>query len=96
MMNGMESIWGGGRCLGLVRSCSYGFSVEETIVYGYVDKPIEWNKITNKLLDGLTWQVGDRGVMHDATLRLKAPFDWENKRVKGVYEDVKEEARNDL
>lgn len=45
-------------------------------------------KITNKWLEAGTYQIGDKGKLHAASLSLKAPFYPSNKRVKGQYEIV--------
>jgi len=89
-LHGMETIWRDGACLGLVRSTAFGHSVGRTIAYGYVDCPAEVPKITNKWLEAGSWQIGDKGVMHSATVHLAAPFDPKNRRVKGDYSEAAE------
>jgi hypothetical protein len=49
--------------------------------------PSRVEKITNSFLSTVNkWQIGDKGTRHDATLHLRAPFDPENARIRGVYE----------
>ena len=84
-LNGFETIWRDGICVGYVRSTAYGHTLGRTIAYGYVDCPEDLKKITNKWLSAGTWAIGDKGTMVDAELHLKAPFDPTNTRVKGEY-----------
>ena len=49
--------------------------------------PSRVDKITNTFLSTVKkWEIGDAGVRHDATLHLRAPFDPDNERIRGVYE----------
>ena len=92
-LHGLETIWRDGECVGYVRSTAFGHSVGRTICYGYVRNAPggggggeAGGKVTNKWLKaGGSWEIGDKGVRHAAALRLKAPFDPTNQRVKGVY-----------
>eukprot|EP00658_Telonema_sp_P-2_P085287 TRINITY_DN9698_c0_g1_i3.p1 TRINITY_DN9698_c0_g1~~TRINITY_DN9698_c0_g1_i3.p1 ORF type:complete len:803 (+),score=208.91 TRINITY_DN9698_c0_g1_i3:64-2409(+) len=89
-LNGNETIWKDGECVGLVRSTAYGPTLNKTIAYGYVDLSPDQGvrKVTNKWLSTGSWQIGSVGEKIDATLHLKAPFDPQNLRVKGEYENV--------
>ena len=80
-----ETLWRDGECVGLVRTAAYGHTLRRNIAIGYVDAPDDLAKITNKWLSAGEWAVRDRGTAHAATLHLKAPFDPENKRVRGEY-----------
>merc|ERR1719491_815576 len=87
-LHGRETIWRGDECVGFVRSTAFGFSIGKQIAYGYVDapngtpmKPKEFNAW---LKEG-TFTIGDRGVQRPATMKLGAPFDPKNTRIKGEY-----------
>eukprot|EP00928_Gymnodinium_smaydae_P078303 TRINITY_DN6213_c0_g4_i2.p1 TRINITY_DN6213_c0_g4~~TRINITY_DN6213_c0_g4_i2.p1 ORF type:complete len:834 (+),score=159.83 TRINITY_DN6213_c0_g4_i2:163-2664(+) len=84
-LHGAETLWRDGECVGYVRSTAFGFTIGKSIAYGYVDCPKSETKITNKWLEAGTWQIGDKGELHAATLSLKAPFDPTNARVRGEY-----------
>jgi sarcosine dehydrogenase len=86
MLHGAETIWKDGAVVGYVKSTAYGHTVGKSIAYGYITCPDSVAKITNKWLEAGTYQIGDKGKMHPATLSLKAPFDPTNLRVKGQYE----------
>mmetsp|Transcript_2604 Transcript_2604/g.6064 ORF Transcript_2604/g.6064 Transcript_2604/m.6064 type:complete len:923 (+) Transcript_2604:116-2884(+) len=84
-LHGMESIWRNGECVGLIRSTAYGHTLGRSIAYGYVRRDVADGKVTKKWLDEGSWQIGDKGAMHDATMSHSAPFDPKNLRVKGQY-----------
>lgn len=88
-MHGRETILRDGECVGFVRSTAFGFSIGRQIAYGYVDapggEPLQ-PKQFNEWLKAGRWAVDDRGVHREGTLQMKAPFDPENKRVKGDYD----------
>lgn len=83
-LHGAETIWRDGECVGYVRSTAYGHTIGKSIAYGYIGSPASEKKITNKWLEAGSWQIGDKGALHTATLSLKAPFDPTNVRVKAV------------
>lgn len=87
-LHGMETIWRNDKCVGLIRSTAYGFSVDQQIAYGYVDaphdEPMKPKVFTQWLKEG-QWSIGDRGKQRASTLSLKSPFDPTNDRIKGAY-----------
>ena len=83
-LHGAETLWRDGACVGYVRSTAFGHTLGRSIAYGYADCPEGAPKITNKWLREGDWCVGDRGTMLAADLHLKAPFDPENNKVKGL------------
>jgi sarcosine dehydrogenase len=82
MLNGLETIWRDGACIGYVRSQAYGHTLGATVAYGYVERDA---KITKKWLEAGAWEIGDKGDKHQATLQIKAAFDPSNSRIKGEY-----------
>jgi len=87
-LHGQETIWRQGECVGFVKSAAFGFSAKKQIAYGYVDapggEPMKPKAFTEWLKAG-EWHICDRGSKRPSTLQLKAPFDPENRRVKGEY-----------
>jgi len=87
-LHGRETLNRDGHCVGFVRSTAFGHTVGRSIAYGYVDspdgQPLKPKAFNQWLSDG-TWSVGDKGAQHKATLQLKAPFDPQNKRIRGEY-----------
>ena len=77
--------------MGYVRSTAFGHTIGRTIAYGYVDLDkvaAPPAKITNKWLKAAeSYAIGDRGARLPAELYLKAPFDPQNKRINGLYEE---------
>ncbi len=86
-LHGAETIWRDGVCVGIVRSTAFGHSIGRTIAYGYVscESDASVAKITNKWLSAGTYEIGNKGERLSAALHLKAPFDPENKRIRGEY-----------
>ena len=86
-LHGMETIWRNGSCVGLVRSTAFGYTIDKTVAYGYVEADkLGWEKITNKRLGGeegeAVWEIaGVGGERHASELNLKAPFDPKSERV---------------
>ena len=86
-LHGAEALLRDGKCVGLVRSTAFGHSLGRTIVTGYVDCPPELPKLTPAWLREGAWAVSSkRQAPLPATLHLKAPFDPDGKRIRGVYE----------
>jgi glycine cleavage system T protein len=72
---GKEPILAGDRVLGYVTSANYGYSVEKSIVYGYL--PTEYAQAGTKV------QVYFFGKLHDATVVHEPLYDSENLKLKG-------------
>ena len=85
-LHGAELIECNGEPLGIVRSTAYGHSLGRTILTGYVRCPKGLEKITPAWLREGRWSVRSRRRSPlPATLHLEAPFDPQNRRVKGDY-----------
>mmetsp|Transcript_15044 Transcript_15044/g.30986 ORF Transcript_15044/g.30986 Transcript_15044/m.30986 type:complete len:916 (-) Transcript_15044:15-2762(-) len=83
-LHGMETIWRNGECVGVIRSTAFGYSIDQTVAYGYVEaEKLGWNKITNKTLgEEALWEIGGvGGTRYKSNLSLKAPFDPKSERV---------------
>lgn len=88
-LHGAELIERNGEPLGIVRSTAYGHSLGRQILTGYVHCPKGLEKITPAWLREGSWSVrSKRRSPLPATLHLEAPFDPQNKRVKGDYTDA--------
>mmetsp|Transcript_26944 Transcript_26944/g.69709 ORF Transcript_26944/g.69709 Transcript_26944/m.69709 type:complete len:897 (-) Transcript_26944:172-2862(-) len=84
-LHGGETLWRNGECVGYVKSTAFGHSIGRTVAYGYC-KSLDGSKVTNAWLEQGEYAIQDKGVSHPATLHLKSPFDPENKRIKGIYD----------
>ena len=87
-LHGLETIWRGDDCVGVVKSVAFGHTLGRTVAYGYCDASKAADapaKITAKWLRAAGWSVGDKGARHAASFHVKAPFDPTNARVRGEY-----------
>ncbi|XP_014291636.1 sarcosine dehydrogenase, mitochondrial [Halyomorpha halys] len=83
---GMETIWRNGEIVGYLRRGEYGFSLGCSIAQGYVRCPNGEN-VTTEFIESGDYEVEVLGVRHKAQIHLKSPFDPENKRLQGIYDD---------
>lgn len=84
---GLEGIWRNGESLGYVRRAEYAFYLGRAIAYGYIERP-DRAKITNDFLKNGMWQLDAMGTMLEASVHVRPPFDPQNLRVKGLYNEV--------
>ncbi|XP_014248912.1 sarcosine dehydrogenase, mitochondrial [Cimex lectularius] len=83
---GMETIWRNGEVVGFLRRGEYGYSLGCSIAQGYVRDPSGQN-VTSDFIRSGNYEVEVLGERHKASVHLKSPFDPENKRLQGIYED---------
>lgn len=84
---GLEAIRRDGELVGFLRQGEYGFHIKKSIGYGYISNP-DGGKVTNKFLKQGEYTIERMGDVYPAQIHIKSPFDPENKRVQGIYEDL--------
>ncbi|BET00902.1 sarcosine dehydrogenase [Nesidiocoris tenuis] len=82
----METIWRNGELVGYLRRGEYGFALECSIAQGYIKHP-QGEIVTNEFIESGDYEVEVLGQRHKAKVHLRSPFDPENKRLHGIYED---------
>lgn len=87
---GLEAIRRNGELVGFLRQGEYGFQIKKSIGYGYVKHP-QGSKVTNKFLKDGRYTIERMGEEFPAQIHIKSPFDPENKRIQGIYEDDNED-----
>ena len=85
-LNGLEAIYRDGVIIGYLRRGDYAFALDKSIGYGYVRHP-EGKKVTLKWLKEGNYELERMGIKYNATYHSKSPFDPDNKRVKGIYDE---------
>lgn len=85
-MYGMETIWRNGEIVGYLRRGEYGFSLGCSIAQGYIRCPSGEN-ITTDFIESGQYEVEILGVRRKANVHLKSPFDPDNKRLQGIYDE---------
>lgn len=83
-MFGLEAIRRNGQIAGHIRRGDFGFTIDKTIAYGYLCNPDGGTVSLDFARDG-EYMLERMGVTYPAKVHLKALFDPENKRVKGIY-----------
>lgn len=83
---GLEAIWRNDRVVGFIRRADYAFALGKSIGYGYVTDP-DGGYVTQDYLREGSYFLESMGNMHKATWHAKSPFDPNNKRVKGIYDE---------
>uniref|UniRef100_A0A8C9PLR3 Sarcosine dehydrogenase n=1 Tax=Spermophilus dauricus TaxID=99837 RepID=A0A8C9PLR3_SPEDA len=83
-MFGLEAIWRNGQVVGHVRRADFGFTVDKTIAYGYIQNP-SGGPVSLDFVKSGDYALERMGVTYAAQVHLKSPFDPDNKRVRGIY-----------
>nr|XP_027797943.1 sarcosine dehydrogenase, mitochondrial [Marmota flaviventris] len=83
-MFGLEAIWRNGQVVGHVRRADFGFTVDKTIAYGYIQNP-SGGPVSLDFVKSGDYALERMGVTYAAQIHLKSPFDPDNKRVRGIY-----------
>ncbi|KAM9322418.1 sarcosine dehydrogenase, mitochondrial-like isoform 1-T2 [Pholidichthys leucotaenia] len=84
-MFGLEAIFRNGIPVGLLRRADYGFYIDKTIGYGYIQNP-DGGAVSTDFIKSGEFTLEKMGVAYNAKAHLKTLFDPENKRVKGFYD----------
>ena len=87
---GLEGIRRNGQPVGFVRRAEHAFALDQTVAYGYVRSP-DGGKVTNAFLKEGAWELDVMGERLPAELHLKSPFDPQNRRLQGHYEELGED-----
>ncbi|XP_044519885.1 sarcosine dehydrogenase, mitochondrial [Gracilinanus agilis] len=83
-MFGLEAIWRNGKVVGHIRRADFGFTINKTIAYGYIQNP-EGGLASLEFVKSGDYALERMGVTYPAQAHVKSPFDPDNKRVKGIY-----------
>jgi len=83
---GLEGILRDGEYVGHVRRADHAFYLNQEVCYGYASN--QGQKVTQAWLREGTYQIESRGRLYPATLHLKTPFDAQNNRIQGNYEET--------
>ncbi|XP_013401693.1 sarcosine dehydrogenase, mitochondrial [Lingula anatina] len=85
-LHGLEAIWRDGEAVGFLRRAEYAFALGKSIGYGYVRCP-DGSAVTADFMKSGVYTLEHMGATYPAKLHLKSPFDPQNKRVKGIYDE---------
>ncbi|XP_078045792.1 sarcosine dehydrogenase, mitochondrial-like isoform X2 [Augochlora pura] len=83
---GLEPIYRNDVLVGYLRRAEQGYSCDNTIGRGYVKHPNGEN-ITEEFLKNGNYEIEVMGKRYKAESYLKSPFDSQNKRIQGIYEN---------
>ncbi|XP_076161806.1 sarcosine dehydrogenase, mitochondrial-like isoform X3 [Ptiloglossa arizonensis] len=83
---GLEAIYRNNSLVGYLRRAERGYSYGNIIGRGYIKHPNEEN-VTEEFLQSGSYEIEVMGKRHTANLYLQSPFDPQNKRLMGIYED---------
>lgn len=81
---GLEAIRRNEEVVGFIRRGDFGFAINKSIAYGYIQDPNNQTINNNYLKEG-TYTLESMGEIFPAQVHLKPPFDPKNLRVKGQY-----------
>ncbi|XP_060532064.1 sarcosine dehydrogenase, mitochondrial [Cylas formicarius] len=87
---GLETIWRDDQIVGYLRRGGYGFFLDSPIGIGYVSHP-KGKTVDNEFLKTGEYQIEVRNKKYPATLYINSPFDPNNQRLLGRYEQLFEE-----
>ncbi|XP_020837604.1 sarcosine dehydrogenase, mitochondrial isoform X2 [Phascolarctos cinereus] len=83
-MFGLEAIWRNEKVVGHIRKADFGFALNKTIAYGYIQNP-DGGPVSLEFVKSGDYALERMGVIYPAQAHVKSPFDPDNKRVKGIY-----------
>ncbi|XP_064457515.1 sarcosine dehydrogenase, mitochondrial-like [Ornithodoros turicata] len=83
---GLEAIWRDGHVVGFIRRAEFGFAMNRSLAVGYVGHPGD-ERVTQDFLASGDYSLESMGRRLKAHFHSKPPFDPENKRVKGIYDE---------
>nr|XP_033339035.1 sarcosine dehydrogenase, mitochondrial [Megalopta genalis] len=83
---GLEPIYRNDVLVGYLRRTEQGYSCDNAIGRGFVKHPNGEN-ITDEFLKNGNYEIEVMGKRYKAESYLKSPFDPQNKRIKGIYEN---------
>ena len=83
---GLETIYRDGVPVGYLRRADYAFALGKTMGYGYVSHP-DGIVVKMDFLKSGAYTIERMGQELQATIHTKTPFDPQNKRVKGIYDE---------
>ncbi|XP_072488982.1 sarcosine dehydrogenase, mitochondrial isoform X2 [Notamacropus eugenii] len=83
-MFGLEAIWRNEKVVGHIRRADFGFNINKTIAYGYIQNP-EGGPVSLEFVKNGDYALERMGVIYPAQAHVKSPFDPDNKRIKGIY-----------
>lgn len=81
---GLEGVYRNGEAVGYLRRADYAYSLDKMLGRAYIRQPCG-SLITNEYLQSGSYEVDVMGTRHAARLRLRSPFDPENRRLHGDY-----------
>lgn len=75
--------------VGHIRTAEYGFSLDKTVAYGYVTRPLgdPCPVVSLDYMNSGTYHLERMGQLLPVTFHQRSPFDPTNKRVKGIYDE---------
>nr|CAG4642302.1 EOG090X014D [Evadne anonyx] len=82
---GMEAIWRNDQVVGYLRRGEFGFSINSSIGYGYVNRSEPDAPVDDQYLLNGEYFIESMGVKYPAQIHLKAVFDPKNLRMQGIY-----------
>ena len=83
---GLEAIYRDNRVVGYLRRTERGYSCEKAIGHGYVKHPNGEN-VTKEFLESGNYEIEVMGKRYSLDLYLRSPFDPQNQRLLGIYEN---------
>lgn len=83
---GLECIWRDGQPVGYLRRGEFAYALGTSVGQGYVSNP-DGSPVTKDFVKNGKYQIEVMGELYDADVYLKTPFDPENRRIEGFYDD---------
>lgn len=83
---GLEAIWRNDRLVGFTRRGEFGFALGRSLAVGYVKHP-DGEQVTQDFLASGDYWLESMGRRLKAHFHAKPPFDPNNRRIKGLYDE---------
>ncbi|GAB6032728.1 hypothetical protein CHUAL_011598 [Chamberlinius hualienensis] len=84
---GLEAIYRNDNVVGHVRTAEYGFALNRVVAYGYLRGESDNATVNLDYLKEGTYQIERMGELIPAKFHHKSPFDPNNKRIRGIYDE---------
>lgn len=84
---GSEGVYRNGKAVGHIRWAEYGYFINKSIGKAYIQRN-DGEPIDNEYLKQATYEIDILGKLYPAKLHLSSPFDANNQRIFGLYNEI--------
>lgn len=88
-LSGLEGVYRNGEPVGHLRRAEFGYYINKSIGQSYIHRS-DGKPIDNDFLKRATYEIDVMGTLHPAKLHVQSPFDPNDQRLLGFYNEIPE------